>query len=140
MTPLTERQQAVLDAIRVHIAEYGRPPTLRWLGERLGIASTNGVNDHLKALERKGFLLRDPGIACGIHLVGEAESDRPKMPQRVFIPQAIPMRYACAGIQTFEGAVIVNGVEIISFDPDGADYAEVLADRLRMALRKGVAA
>jgi len=56
---LTKRQQEVLDYIRTCIADHGYPPTLRELGSQLGISSTNGVNDHLKALEKKGYLSRD---------------------------------------------------------------------------------
>src|SRR3954468_24835990 len=56
---LTDRQQQVLDFIAASITERGYPPTLREIGERLGIRSTNGVNDHLKALEKKGYLARE---------------------------------------------------------------------------------
>jgi repressor LexA len=56
---LTERQQQILDFISASIAERGYPPTLREIGEHFGIRSTNGVNDHLKALEKKGHLRRE---------------------------------------------------------------------------------
>ena len=56
---LTERQQMVLDFIRQSIVDRGYPPTLREIGARMGIRSTNGVNDHLRALERKGYLTRE---------------------------------------------------------------------------------
>lgn len=56
---LTERQQEVLDFIQTKIERDGYPPTIREIGTELGIKSTNGVNDHLKALERKGYLNRD---------------------------------------------------------------------------------
>jgi repressor LexA len=56
--PLTERQQKILSFIKRSIQEQGYPPTIREIGEAFGIRSTNGVNDHLKALERKGYLLR----------------------------------------------------------------------------------
>jgi len=56
--PLTERQQKILTFIKQSIEEQGYPPTIREIGEAFGIRSTNGVNDHLKALERKGYLLR----------------------------------------------------------------------------------
>lgn len=49
----------VLDFIRQSIADRGYPPTLREIGARMGIRSTNGVNDHLRALERKGYLTRE---------------------------------------------------------------------------------
>ncbi|MCB9667632.1 MAG: transcriptional repressor LexA [Myxococcales bacterium] len=58
MEKLTERQQKVLEFIRDSIQQQGFPPTLREIGNQLGIRSTNGVNDHLRALERKGFLTR----------------------------------------------------------------------------------
>jgi repressor LexA len=60
MNGLTERQLEVLRFIARQIEECGYPPTIREIGEGLDIRSTNGVNDHLKALERKGYLNRDP--------------------------------------------------------------------------------
>lgn len=59
MQKLTERQRAVLDFIVESIHDRGYPPTLREIGNHLGIRSTNGVNDHLRALERKGYLTRE---------------------------------------------------------------------------------
>jgi len=56
---LTERQQEVLDFISTKIERDGYPPTIREIGAELGIRSTSGVNDHLKALERKGYINRD---------------------------------------------------------------------------------
>ena len=56
---LTDRQKEVLDFIQESIGTRGYPPTLREIGERMGIRSTNGVNDHLKALEKKGYLARE---------------------------------------------------------------------------------
>ena len=56
---LTHRQQQVLDFIRAGIAEHGRPPTMREIGDHLGVSSTNAVNDHLKALIGKGCLARE---------------------------------------------------------------------------------
>lgn len=59
MNGLTDRQRMVLEYICGSIDERGYPPTLREIGNKLGIRSTNGVNDHLRALERKGFLTRE---------------------------------------------------------------------------------
>ncbi len=59
MQGLTHRQQMVLDYIKQSITDRGYPPTLREIGARMGIRSTNGVNDHLRALERKGYLTRE---------------------------------------------------------------------------------
>ena len=56
---LTHRQAEVLEIIHRAIGRDGFPPTIREIGVELGIRSTNGVNDHLKALERKGYLTRE---------------------------------------------------------------------------------
>src|SRR5262245_58671992 len=56
---LTQRQRDILDFISASIVERGFPPTLREIGEHFNIKSTNGVNDHLKALEKKGHLRRE---------------------------------------------------------------------------------
>lgn len=68
---LTDRQRLVLDVIRRWIAQHGYPPTLRELGGELGIASTNGVNDHLVALERKGWIVRTDRLSRGIRLADQ---------------------------------------------------------------------
>ncbi|MBM4362884.1 MAG: transcriptional repressor LexA [Deltaproteobacteria bacterium] len=59
MQGLTQRQAQTLEYIRQSIEQRGYPPTLREIGEYMGIRSTNGVNDHLRALERKGYLRRE---------------------------------------------------------------------------------
>ena len=56
--PLTSRQAEILAFIEWYYVENGVAPTLREIGEALGIASTNGVNDHMIALMRKGALMR----------------------------------------------------------------------------------
>ena len=58
MEELTDRQREILTFILKESEVRGFPPTIREIGEEMSIASTNGVNDHLKALERKGYLLR----------------------------------------------------------------------------------
>lgn len=58
MEELTERQREILTFIVKETEMRGFPPTIREIGEEMDIRSTNGVNDHLKALERKGYLLR----------------------------------------------------------------------------------
>lgn len=58
MEDITDRQKEILTYIQKTTEERGYPPTIREIGEEMEIKSTNGVNDHLKALERKGFLTR----------------------------------------------------------------------------------
>lgn len=59
MQGLTDRQKQILHFIAQRTEEQGYPPTIREIGTEMGIRSTNGVNDHLKALERKGYLKRE---------------------------------------------------------------------------------
>lgn len=74
MKGLTDRQLAVLQFIQHHQASHGYPPTIREIGEQLGIKSTNGVNDHLKALERKGMLSRTGSKSRALEVLSDAPS------------------------------------------------------------------
>ena len=65
---LTVRQRQVLLCIRIAIVSKGYPPTLRDIGRELGIKSTNGVSDHLRALVRKGYLTTATKLSRGITL------------------------------------------------------------------------
>jgi repressor LexA len=73
---LTDRQKEVLDFIQESIGTRGYPPTLREIGERMGIRSTNGVNDHLKALEKKGYLAREDLKSRALRPLTSASSSR----------------------------------------------------------------
>jgi repressor LexA len=59
-TGLTARQRRVLEVIRAAIDRRGYPPSMREIGEAAGLMSTSSVAHQLRALERKGFLRRDP--------------------------------------------------------------------------------
>jgi repressor LexA len=65
---LTERQQEILEFIRSTVASRGIPPSMREIGMKVGIRSTNGVEGHLAALERGGYITRDRGKSRGILL------------------------------------------------------------------------
>jgi repressor LexA len=76
MLGLTKRQQMVLDFITQSITDHGFPPTLREIGSHLGIRSTNGVNDHLRALERKGYLKREDMKSRALRPVKTSNTDQ----------------------------------------------------------------
>ena len=57
---LTVRQRKVLDVIRNSVDRRGYPPSMREIGQAVGLSSTSSVAHQLMALERKGFLRRDP--------------------------------------------------------------------------------
>ena len=69
MKELTHRQRLCLEYIRSSITDRGYPPTLREIGAAMRIGSTNGVNDHLRALERKGYIDRDDVRARGMRVL-----------------------------------------------------------------------
>ncbi len=58
LPPLTARQKAIYDFVLKSIREKGYAPSIHEIGRQFKIASTNGVSDHLKALERKGYIRR----------------------------------------------------------------------------------
>lgn len=78
MQGLTKRQEQTLEFIRLSIEQRGYPPTLREIGEYMGIRSTNGVNDHLRALERKGYLRREDMKSRALRLVDETRQEGPQ--------------------------------------------------------------
>ncbi|AGM04947.1 SOS-response repressor and protease LexA [Amycolatopsis azurea DSM 43854] len=57
---LTVRQQQVLDVIKLWVSRFGYPPSVREIGEAVGLTSTSSVSHQLQALQRKGYLRRDP--------------------------------------------------------------------------------
>jgi repressor LexA len=59
-TGLTPRQQRVLTVIRDSLERRGYPPSMREIGERVGLTSSSSVAHQLRVLEEKGFLKRDP--------------------------------------------------------------------------------
>lgn len=65
----------MLDFISNSIHTRGYPPTLREIGAAIGVRSTNGVNDHLRALERKGYITRDDMLSRGIRPTDKAIAD-----------------------------------------------------------------
>ncbi|MFP4589277.1 MAG: transcriptional repressor LexA [Candidatus Acetothermia bacterium] len=65
---LTKRQYQILEFIYEKTNHGGNPPTLREIGEEFSISSTKGVSDHLRALEKKGWITRKKGQARGIRI------------------------------------------------------------------------
>jgi len=68
---LTKRQASILEFIILSIRDRGFPPTIAEMGAEFGISSTNGVNDHLVALEKKGYIART-SKARGIRVTEKA--------------------------------------------------------------------
>lgn len=68
--PVLPRQQAtILELIRNNVALVGYPPSIREIAEDIGGASTSTVAYHLRALEWKGYIRRDPGRPRAIQVI-----------------------------------------------------------------------
>jgi repressor LexA len=68
-SPLTARQQKVLDWIRRHLESTGMPPTRAEIAAGLGFSTASSAEDHLRALARKGALELTPGASRGLRLM-----------------------------------------------------------------------
>jgi repressor LexA len=91
-TGLTPRQQRVLTVIRDSIERRGYPPSMREIGERVGLTSSSSVAHQLRVLEEKGFLKRDPNRprALSVFNPDEATVDETgvgdAMPAAIYVP------------------------------------------------------
>lgn len=85
---LTTKQREILDAVEAWVAEHGRPPTLREMALRMGVASTNAIRDHLRVLETKGYLKREARLSRGLEVIrgGRADEPMPEKREMVGIP------------------------------------------------------
>jgi repressor LexA len=74
---LTSRQREIYDFIRSKIQGRGYGPTVREIGNQFGIKSPNGVMCHLKALQKKGLIHREPNMSRAIQLLDDPTTARP---------------------------------------------------------------
>jgi len=74
---LTPRQREIYDFIRSKIQGRGYGPTVREIGVRFDIKSPNGVMCHLKALQKKGLIHREPNMSRAIQLLDDPTTSRP---------------------------------------------------------------
>jgi repressor LexA len=78
-TMLSNREEQVLEVVRAGVARRGYPPSIREIGDAVGLRSTSSVAYHLKALQEKGYLHRDRGRPRTVELL-------PPDPPGVFVP------------------------------------------------------
>ncbi len=71
---LTKRQQQILEVVQDHIARLGYPPTVREIGDAVGLTSSSTVHAHLQALENRGVIRRDPTKPRALDLVDRAQA------------------------------------------------------------------
>jgi repressor LexA len=71
---LTERQRAILEVIHAHVDAHGYPPSVREIGDAVGLRSTSSVHAQLESLEVKGYLRRDPTKPRALELGRDPET------------------------------------------------------------------
>jgi len=139
---LTRRQQEILEFIRAEIHRVGYPPSVREIGEAVGLSSSSTVHSHLAALETKGFIRRDPskpralevldfrdsdaavdyGQVCSVPVVGQVAAGQPILAAEN-IEQTLPLPAEFAGESTF--ILRVRGDSMIDAGILEGDFAVV---------------
>jgi len=139
---LTKRQQQILDFIRAELHRKGYPPSVREIGDAVGLSSSSTVHSHLSALEAKGFIRRDPtkpralevldfrdndlgidyGRVTAVPVVGQVAAGSPILAAEN-IEAVLPLPAEFAGDQTF--ILRVRGESMIEAGILNGDYVVV---------------
>lgn len=111
---LTARQQKILDAIRTEIEQKGYPPSMRQIGDMVGLASLSSVTHQLGRLENMGYIRRDPKLPRAIEVLDEngagIHTPLPELPnfevgEDDLVPVPLVGRIAAGGPITAEQSV-----------------------------------
>jgi len=113
--PLTAKQRQIFDYIEGEILERGHAPTIREIGTRFGITSTNGVRTHLTALIRKGYVKKQQFISRGIELSRPIATQIGRMPLVGRVAAGSPID----AIENVEKDLALD----LSFVPKGESFA-----------------
>jgi repressor LexA len=109
--PLTARQREVFEFIKERIQSTSRPPTLREIGTRFDITSTNGVRSILHALAKKNYIERSPKLSRGIDLPelekSSAENSRDSV-MEIPILGRVAAGTPILAVENLEGTVVVD--------------------------------
>lgn len=81
---LNPRQREILDFLREHKRNHAYPPTVREIGQAVGLSSSSTVQNHLNALEQKGYIRRDPTKSRTVEVVGDEQQNGRIVPLRAF--------------------------------------------------------
>ena len=87
---LTERQRTILDVIRASVSTRGYPPSIREIGDAVGLTSTSSVAHQLRTLEKKGYLRRDPNRPRAVDVRASEDSSPSHVTTEVAGSDALP--------------------------------------------------
>jgi len=123
---LTDRQKAIFEFIQRQITDRGHSPTIREIGEKFGINSTNGVRTHLNALIKKGYLKKERFISRGLELTQSLTEGVGRLPLVGSVPAGMPID----AIENIEGEIALD----LSFLPRGDSFSlTVMGDSMKDA-------
>ncbi|MCD8843134.1 transcriptional repressor LexA [Staphylococcus gallinarum] len=86
MRELTKRQNEIFEYIKQTVQSKGYPPSVREIGEAVGLASSSTVHGHLSRLEEKGYIKRDPTKPRAIEIVNESIGEPVNMEETIHVP------------------------------------------------------
>ncbi|RWZ60402.1 transcriptional repressor LexA [Halobacillus fulvus] len=86
MSKLSKRQQEILDFIKEQVMLKGYPPSVREIGQSVGLASSSTVHGHLSRLEKKGYIRRDPTKPRAIEVIELEEEDSIPRSEAAYAP------------------------------------------------------
>jgi repressor LexA len=133
MKELTRRQKEVLDFISETTEKNGFPPTIREIGKKFRIASTNGVRAILSALSAKGYIRRKPLLSRGIEVLRSVSNSIGRVkPALVSVPLLgrISAGLPVLAVENVEGSI---GIDKTLFPGDGIFFLKVVGDSMRDA-------
>jgi len=114
---LSERQKNILKYIEAYVDERGYPPSIREIGDQVGISSTSVVDYNLKSLERAGYIRRDREVSRAIELVGRKRAISVPVVGQIAAGQPIPVPSA----DTWSAQEYEDSVEVPSDVASGHD-------------------
>ncbi len=86
MRELTKRQNEIFEYIKQTVQSKGYPPSVREIGEAVGLASSSTVHGHLSRLEEKGYIRRDPTKPRAIEIVSEQLGESVNVEETIHVP------------------------------------------------------
>ncbi len=121
---LTPRQRDIYEFVRDKIVNRGYGPTVREIGTHFGIRSPNGVMCHLKALEKKGLIIRESNMSRAIKLAATS----PRQQSLPFLGTAVsgsPMRTSVSSDERVEFGDLLTGDDRATVQVEGSAFASL---------------
>jgi repressor LexA len=132
---LTKRQRQILDFIRAEVHRCGYPPSVREIGEAIGLSSSSTVHSHLSALEAKGFLRRDPSKPRALEVLDYRDTERGVDYAKV---QAVPLLGSVAAGAPILAAENIEGTVSLPAEIGGAESTFILRVKGESMIEAGI--